>query len=313
MIATAPDLLRLALIPAFIWLAILDIRTRRIPRKVWWPLGVIAVIALLWSGSNEMAVGGLSLQHWIVQVVISIGLVAPLGYLFHRFGAFGGADAKAVIVLAIAYPTYPIISFAGSTLPMVHAPTGVFSLTILTNAVLLGLCYPLGLALRNALYGEFRVSMLVGLPVHWRSLEERHGVLLESPTGFTRRGLDLDALRMYLAWRSTDLATLRRDPANHADPSSIPASPGPVGDGRVKTDGGTDTDDRWGARTFLEDTGGAYGTRPEELRAALNLICERDMVWISPGIPFLVLLVGGLLVGIVAGDLFSIIGATVGL
>lgn len=313
MIAAAPDLVRLALVPAFLWLALLDVRTRRVPRWVWWPLGAVGVFALIWAALAHVAVGGPAFHLWIVQVAISIGLIAPLGYLFHRFGAFGGADAKAVIVIAIAYPTYPVIALAGTELPLVHAPTGVFSLTVLVNAVLLGLCYPLGIAARNAIGGRFRATMFFGLPAHWSTLESRHGVLLESPTGFTRNGLDLDALRMYLRWRETDLAALRADPENHANPASVPSTPAPAGDGRVRTDGGVDSDDRWGARAFLEDSGGAYGTRPEELRGALDLLCERENVWVSPGIPFLVLLVGGLLVGLVVGDLFSLIGARIGL
>lgn len=313
MIASGPDLLRLALIPAFLWLALVDFRTRRIPRWVWWPIGAVGLIALVWAGMVMAHLPPLQSRVWTIQVAISLGLVAPLGYLFYRFGAYGAADAKAVIVIAIAYPTYPLIKFGTVSLPLVELPTGLFSLTVLVNAVLLGLVYPLALAGRNAVNGDIRTAMFVGLPVHWSKLPERHGVLLEHDNALPRSGLDLDALRMYLQWRKMNLAELRADPYTYVEPSSLPDEPAKPGDGAVRTDGGIPQPDRWGARAFLDDVGGAYGTRPEELRIWLDRLTEREVFWVSPGIPFLVLLVGGLVVGLIFGDLFTMIVSHLGM
>lgn len=302
MIANGPDLLRLALVPTLLWLAILDVRSRRVPGWVWWPLALVGVLALAWAGLEAVRIGGWVQQRWTLQVALSLGVIAPMGYLFYRVNAFGAADAKALVLLAVAYPTYPTLHVAGQALPLVRSDVGVFALAVLVNGVLLGMAYPLVLAGQNALGGRFRPAMFLGRPVHWSSLERRHGVFLEDAEGFIRRGLDLDALRMYLRWRDTDLGTIRADPARYADPGSLPETPGVPGDGRVRTDGGIDPDDRWGARRFLEEVEGAYGARPEELRAALDLVCERERLWISPGIPFLVPLVGGLVVALTLGD-----------
>ena len=307
-IATGPDLLRLAIIPVFVWLAIVDIRTRRIPRWVWWPLGAVGLIALGWAA---LGTAGIERRIWTIQVAFSLGLIGPLGYLFYRFGAFGAADAKAIIVIAIAYPTYPIIDLGSRSLPYLEMTMGVFSLTVLVNAVLLGLVYPFALAARNGVTGHLRSAMFVGRPVPTSTLPERHGVLLDHRGFLPRSGLDLDALRMYLRWRNTTIEAIRADPARFQDPTTVPSEPGPVDDGAIRTDGGEEPMDRWAARAFLDDVGSAYGTRPEELRFWLDQLAKEDVLWMSPGIPFLVLLAGGLVVGVLVGDLFTWIGVRI--
>jgi preflagellin peptidase FlaK len=75
----------------------------------------------------------------------------------------------------------------------------------------------------------------------------------------------------------------------------------------LRSDGGRGHSDDWGAEAFLEDVGSAYGTSPEELREGLELLTTRDRVWVSPGIPFLVPILLGLVVALTYGDL--LIGA----
>jgi len=170
-----------------------------------------------------------------------------------------------------------------------------------------------------------------------------------SPSGlrsyFSWRRLDLDALRMYLQWRGATLAELRENPAQFRDPASLPAEPNDPGDGviepdgdeaTVKTDGGEDLaetdgdgaeptdensdadspeyDDPWGAEAFLDDIeGSAYGTSPAVLREGLETLTSDDVVWISPGIPFLVPLFVGLLVSVTYGDALFAAMAALGL
>lgn len=314
MIAAGPDLLRLLVLPVFVYVAIIDVRTRRVPRLVWPPVILVGAIALVWDGLTTWSAGGLEWQLWALSVAFSLAIVAPLGYLFWYFGAFGLADAKALIAIAVVFPIYPVIEVAGRTLPLVESAVGVFSLTVLVNAVLIGLIYPLILALRNLRRGNIRPAMFVGVAVPWSSLDRRHGRLLENRDGVTRSGLDLDALRMYLRWRDVTLAALRDDPARLRDPASLPPAPADPGDGRVLADGGmaSESDDPWGARAFIEATGGPYGTRADQLRDALELLCERERVWISPGIPFLVLIAVGLGIGLTYGSILTTLGAPVG-
>ena len=294
MFASAPDLLRLAVLPAFAWAARRDVRTRRLPNRLWYPLAALGVALLLVELFGRLPLDSPLDRLFLLRVGVSLALVVPLSYGFWRLGGFGGADAKALMTLAVLVPTLPTYAVGGTALPVAPSRLGVLSLTALTNAVLLAGAYPLVLAARNALAGRFSRAMALARPVSASALPTTHGRLFERREGFARAGLDLDALRMYLRWRGTTLDALRAAPDRHRDPASVGA-----------------TRDPWGAEAFLDSfDGSAYGTTPGTLREGLDLLAERDAVWVSPGLPFLVPLFVGLLVGFVYGDLlFGLLGA----
>jgi preflagellin peptidase FlaK len=335
-----PDLLRLVAVPAFAWAAYRDVRTRRVPNRTWLPLAALGILLLTWE-IWQLSTGGslygvytvADRERFFVRVALSLGMVGSLGYLFYWFGGFGGADAKALVVLAVLFPTFPTYLLPETTLPLYETTLGVFSLTILTNAVLVGAVYPVGVAVANALRGYLAPVMLLGKPVAVDDVPETYGSLLQTPEGFSRGGLDLDALRMYLRWRGATLADLRADPERYRDPASLPAEPNPPGDGSIPTgedaaavegeadtvaDGGDgsadgadgdrldpDSGDDWGAAAFLDDIeGSAYGTTAADLREGLDVLTSEDVVWVSPGLPFVVPMFLGLVVSLVYGDLF---------
>jgi preflagellin peptidase FlaK len=296
------DLLRLLAVPVFAWVAFRDLKTRRIDSRVWYPLLALGLITLLMDGGRMLSADPFTQRLFFVRVLFSLVLLTLFAAGFWYFGAFGLADAKAFVVLGVLFPVVPAYEIVGFTLPLVPPSHGTFSLTIITDAVLLGALYPLALLIWNGLSGRYSPAMLVGRPVDWGSVVETHGKLLQTPDGFTLSGLDLDALRMYIRWRGTTLDDLRADPDWHRDPSSLPDSFNPPTDGRIQPDGGATTD-AWGAEAFLEDVGGAYGTTPETLRAGLEVLSTEDEVWVSPGMPFLLPLFFGLLVALLYGDL----------
>ena len=324
MLGSTPDLLRLLAVPVFGWAAYRDIETRRVPNRTWLPLAALAVVLLVWD-TYAVVTGPTSGRLFFIQVAISLGFVAPLAYGFWLIGGFGGADAKAFMLVAVLFPVYPTyyLQVAPTTLPLEPSRIGVFSLTILSNTVLAGAVYPLGVAVGNLVRGRFAWAMFLGKPVAVERVPEEYGRLLEDTDGFTRAGLDLDALRMYLQWRGGSLASLRADPATYRNPDSLPDEPNPPGDGSVVTDGGVPaeesadqfgtagTADPWGAEQFLNDIdGSAYGTDPETLRETLELLAETDEVWVSPGIPFLVPMFAGLVAALVYGDvLYALLSA----
>ena len=256
MFATLPDALRLFVGPVFAWAAIRDIRTRRLPNRIWPPLYAFGALLLVWESARLWPFAGLDGRLFLVQAAISLLFVAPLGYAFWYLGAFGGADAKALIALAVLFPTFPAYEVAGATLPLVETQIGVFSLTVLTNTVLLALAYPLALAGINLLRGEHSATMFFARPVATDSLSDRHGRLFEDETGTTRTGLDLDALRMYLRWRGLTLADVRADPDRLRDPGS-------VGETHDPTDGGTQVEGQLDATVdgpgFAEEFGSSFG------------------------------------------------------
>lgn len=330
--ASAPDLLRLLAVPVFAWAAYRDIETRRVPNRTWVPLLVVGALALLWD--SWLLLGATTgfeqfqQQRFAVQTALSLGFVAPLGYLFWRLGGFGGADAKAVITLAVVFPVYPTFYVATGAYPVHQAPIGVFSFTILSNTVVAGLAYPLLLALRNVPRGELTPAMFIGRPVDINDILEEYGRLLETPEGFTRGGLDIDALRMYLRWRGVTFEEVRANSERYRHP--VPTARDDPGDGsivdeeRALPDGGavetepveaaTRPFDAWGAERFLEEHS-AYGTTEAELREGLETLTEPDrtQVWITPGIPFIVPMFLGLLVALTFGDVLFALLASVGL
>lgn len=314
--ATGPDLIRLIVVPVFAWAAIRDIRTRRVPNYTWLPLIAIGLVALVWDGVLQVHSHPFEQRLFLIQVFVSLGFVAPLGYLFWRIGGFGGADAKAVITLAIIFPFFPLYVIGDSILPVVHTALGVFSLTILTNSVLVGLVYPFFLGARNVLHGHISRRMFFAKPVPVLSVTTEYGRLLDPNQGLIGQGLDLDALRMYLEWRGVSFRDLRQDPDRYRHP--WPTARNVPGDGgladKVSTDGGVEPAinslDQWSAERFLGEYD-AYGTTPKELRRGLERLVDptQDTVWITPGIPFIVPMFVGLLLAITFGDiLFALLG-----
>jgi len=324
MFATLPDALRLFVVPVFAWAALRDVRTRRLPNRLWPPLYAFGALLLVWEIAAIWPLAGLEGTRFAVRAAISLLFVAPLGYAFWYLGAFGGADAKALIAIAILFPTFPEYAVAGVTIPLVDTQLGVFSLTVLTNTVLLALAYPIGLAALNLLRGERSATMFFARPVATDSLPDRHGRLFEDDEETTRNGLDLDALRMYLRWRGATLADLRADPDRLRDPDSVGETHDPTDGGThvgPRTDGGTATAagaedgsavaDPWAAERFLEEIDhGAYGTDAETLRGGLAVVARADRVLVSPGMPFVVPMAVGLVVSLTFGDaLFAVLGA----
>ncbi len=238
------DLLRLLAVPLFGWAALRDVRTRRVPNRVWYVLGALGAVLLVADLAAWYPYAGPFATLHLIQVGASLFFVAPLGYVFWRIGGFGGADAKALMTLAVLFPTYPTYylpqQFVALGLPPVlpAQPTaiGVFSLTILTDTVLVGMAFPLVLAARNLAAGRVGTAMFFGRVVPVPTLPAVHGRLFETRAGFTRSGLDLDALRMYLRWRGCSLATLRHNADSYRNPESIGATTPPT-DGAVDPEG----------------------------------------------------------------------------
>jgi preflagellin peptidase FlaK len=231
--SSTADLLRLLAVPAFAWAAYRDIRTRRVPNRLWPPLVALGVLALGLDLAGGLPADPFDRQILLLRVGVSVGLVAPLGYIFYRIGGFGGADAKAVLVLALLFPLYPVYFLPNTSLPLNEATLGVFSLTVFSNTVVVGILYPVALSVRNLLSGKVGLPMVVGMPVAVSSLPTAYGSLLETPDGYTRSGLDVDALRMYLRWRGLTLSELQTDPERYRDPRSLPETFGDPGDGAV--------------------------------------------------------------------------------
>jgi preflagellin peptidase FlaK len=327
--ATLPDLLRLVAIPAFAWAAWQDIHTRRIPNRLWPPLLALGGILIVWEAVQFFAFGTPGGELFAIQVGISLLFVGVGGYVLWWVGAFGAADAKALIVLAVLLPTFPSYMIGQVEFPVVETALGVFSLTVLTNGVLVGLFAPAGLAVSNLWRGDLTPkAMPFARPVRVDSLPDRHGRIFENRDGVSRNGLDLDVLRMYLRWRGLSLAGLRTTPETR-DPESITQTHDPT-DGRSDVDDDIEwndpsvapeqgevipldqLDDPWGVDLFFNQIEQpTYGTDAEQLREGLELLAttDRETIWVAPGLPFVAPIFIGCVIAFTYGDLlFSTLG-----
>ena len=86
---------------------------------------------------------------YLFPIFISAGLIFILAYILFQLGAFGGADAKAFIVLSIILPTYPAFEAFGYALPLNKPLYDIFALSVLGNSALLTIVVPIGLAAYN--------------------------------------------------------------------------------------------------------------------------------------------------------------------
>ena len=321
-LGTLPDLLRLITVPVFVVLAYIDYKTRRIPKLVWIPLILYGMIIYVIESIEIAEFGGIALQLYIFQVGISFGIVAPLSYILYKFKLFGKADFKALVTLAIIFPTsvsYYLPQF-DAHLPILVSEMPL-SMAIFANTSIIVLSFPLYLALKNTINGKVRRHIFVGKEVEVSDIDAHHGRILDVGKQIPKSGLDIDTLRIYLQWRGITLEELIEDPEKYRKVNSLPEKPNPTGSGAIKSnkhisftgDITYEENDEWGARAFTESIANLYGTTENSLRKGLENLVNNDTVWISPGTPFLVPLTIGILSAIIIGDVLTTLIQIIGL
>jgi Type II secretory pathway, prepilin signal peptidase PulO and related peptidases len=154
----------------------------------------------------EIFIDGVS---YLISLLFSGVLVFTVVYILFQLGAFGGGDAKGLIVLSILFPSYPDFHLSGKIYPLLGLPpVGLFTFTVLGNALLLTTFVPLGMFCYNLLHFSTEMLknplyMFIGYRTNVSSLKNRkHLGLLEKfeldesgslKRRFVRTGLDFDA------------------------------------------------------------------------------------------------------------------------
>jgi preflagellin peptidase FlaK len=115
-----------------------DLKTHEVSNNVWIFFGPVAFVLALMDSLRAPLLGSLT-SFGASLIVISV-LAIALFYL----GFFGGADAKALICLSLAFPTYPneIFPSLGYVLP-------IFVMSVFNNAVVLSALVALGILIMN--------------------------------------------------------------------------------------------------------------------------------------------------------------------
>ncbi len=120
-----------------------DYKTREVSNKVW---AIYGPIALALSLSELILYDFAKLPLF----GLSVGLTVGFAFLLFYSGAFGGADSKAFMCIALALPFFPAVILtpvlAGGLSPLSQI---IFPITILSNSVLIAALSSMYLLLRN--------------------------------------------------------------------------------------------------------------------------------------------------------------------
>ncbi|MEM3086715.1 MAG: prepilin peptidase [Halobacteria archaeon] len=191
------DLLRVLVGAAVLLYAVhTDLRTRRVPNRTWLlPIGA----GLAMDVPDALEGGALFLR----GAALSAGVMVPLALAIYYFpgSGFGGADAKALIALSVLFPAWPALGAlpvsqsSAFALGAFTAPSGVFTLGLLYNALFLSLLIPLGFLLWNLKRGARSRFMWVGYPVPVSRLDPTRMKLLHPIPGDPERAGALGAFR----------------------------------------------------------------------------------------------------------------------
>lgn len=149
-------MLRLLIGAGFLtYASILDLRTRRVPNKVWLALGFLSLLLFIfdWAAEGRFT--------WVTALV-AIGGMFLMYVLWYVHILAGGADAKALMAISILLPQPIVWTLMGATFPLWPSPMpGV--IVVLANSVLAFALAPLALFVFNLVRGDVRFpAMLLG-------------------------------------------------------------------------------------------------------------------------------------------------------
>lgn len=161
------DLLRLIVGGAFLaYAAALDWRTRRVRNAVWLALAAIGLI--LWP-VEAFLLGDLEWLH----VAIAVLVIAAAYVLWYVHLLAGGADAKAIMALAVLAPVPAAWTALGVDLPLLTSPLPPAVVT-LANAVILFVAVPVVFFVMNLARGDVHLpTMLLGYKMRLDDAERR--------------------------------------------------------------------------------------------------------------------------------------------
>ena len=189
-------------IPFLLYSCYSDLKFRRVPNKVWKYMLAVGSVFIFYEIFTE---GFPFLKAMLVSGVIVFVSV----YILFQLGAFGGGDAKGLIVLSLLFPLYPIFRIGNLVYPLLGFPTiGLFTFTVFENALLLTILAPVGMFCYNLLHFspallKKPLYMFLGYRTPVASLKNKeHLGLLENfeidekgnvKKSFARVGLNFDA------------------------------------------------------------------------------------------------------------------------
>jgi preflagellin peptidase FlaK len=240
-----------------------DYKTREVSNSVWIifaPLTFALTFADLYLYESSDA---------LFSYCISFGLTAAFAIILFYTGGFGGADAKALMCLALALPFYPINLLAPISQQISPISSILFPITVFSNAVVLVFVPVIYILLRN-LYWRKKIGRKLFEEDHkseafWRKL-------LVLITGYK---VSVNELKE--KWHLYPLEDIEENENESRRKLII-----------------TSRDENRNATV-------------ERLAKAVETGKIQDSVWASPGLPMLVFITAGLIIALFYGDIVWIL------
>jgi preflagellin peptidase FlaK len=236
-----------------------DYKSREVSNTVW---VVFAPLALALTFSEIYFYGSSQLPFYGV----CFGLTALFAVIIFYTGGFGGADAKALMCLALILPFYP----ANLPGPLTGEPSPVsqtfFPLSIFSNSVLLAALMTVALLAYNLLWRYRTGGKLFEGSYENASLGRKILVLIT--------GYKVSVTKLKQKWHVYPLEDVAEESESHIKRKLM---------------------------TFPKDEG--REAIVERLEKAVQGGAIQDGVWATPGLPFLIFMTAGLVLGLVVGDI----------
>jgi preflagellin peptidase FlaK len=189
----------LACMPFLLYACYSDIKSRRVVNEVWVAMFGVCYIFILY---DFMTLG----IPYLIRNLLTFAFIYLFVYVLFQLGAFGGADAKALMVISLIVPTFPAITLFDKSLPLQGTPLiDVFAFSVFGNSIILTVVVPLGLFIYNLLHNPLRETlrrplyMFIGYRTPVSMLGKDHIRMIESyketeegiKFSFTRAGTEL--------------------------------------------------------------------------------------------------------------------------
>ena len=122
-----------------------DIRKRSVSNIIWL---IMAGVGIAFASYCTV----IQSMSFLIPLIFSVTITSASSYFFFRLRLFGAADAKALICIAVLFPTQPGFTILSHNFPVFGAymPAAFpFALIVLLNAAVVASAVPVSLFLRN--------------------------------------------------------------------------------------------------------------------------------------------------------------------
>lgn len=240
-----------------------DYKTREVSNKVWIffapsALALTSADLLFYGDTSDLAFYGLC-----------FGLTASFAFILFYSGGFGGADAKALMCLALALPSYPQISFAPLSGTISLISEKFFPITVFSNAVLLAAATAVYIFLRNIIWHTKTGRKLFEGSQKNESFGRKALILI---TGYK---ISIDKLKE--KWHLYPLEDIE------------------------------ETENEIKRKLLIVPKDEGRDAIVDKLAKAVETRKIQDMVWATPGLPMLIFITVGLITALLLGDIIWIL------